>query len=66
MVEWRMGGRGVLASRPGDASSDQGNQYRARLYPTVLARRRVVMRMDRKGNCYDSCAGRKFLQHVKE
>ena len=29
--------------------SDQGNQYRARLYRTVLARRGVVLSMSRKG-----------------
>ena len=34
--------------------SDQGNQYRAGLYQTVLARRGVVMSMSRKGNCYDN------------
>lgn len=34
--------------------SDQGNQYRATLYQTLLARRRVMASMSRKGNCYDN------------
>jgi putative transposase len=45
--------------------SDQGNQYRAGLYQTVLARRGVVMSMSRKGNCYDNAPVESFFSTLK-
>ena len=45
--------------------SDQGNQYRAGLYQTVLARRGVVMSMSRKGNCYDNAPVESFFSSLK-
>ena len=37
--------------------SDQGKQYRASLYQTLLARPGVVPSTNRKGPCYDNAAG---------
>lgn len=45
--------------------SDQGNQYRARLYQTLLARRGVVVSMSRKGNCYDNAPVESFFSSLK-
>ena len=45
--------------------SDQGNQYRATLYQAVLARRGVVMRRSRKGNCYDNACVERFFSSLK-
>ncbi len=45
--------------------SDQGNQYRATLYQTILARRGVVSSMSRKGNCYDNAPGESFFSSLK-
>ena len=45
--------------------SDQGNQYRATLYQTILARRGVVMSMSRKGNCYDNAPVESFFSSLK-
>jgi transposase InsO family protein len=46
--------------------SDQGNQYRAGLYRTVLARRGVVLSMSRKDNCYDNAPVESFFQFAQE
>lgn len=45
--------------------SDQGNQYRASLYQTMLARRGVVPSMSRKGNCYDNAPVESFFSSLK-
>ncbi|MGH7182712.1 MAG: transposase [Nitrospiraceae bacterium] len=45
--------------------SDQGNQYRAGLYQTVLTRRGVVLSMSRKGNCYDNASVESFFSSLK-
>jgi putative transposase len=45
--------------------SDQGNQYRAGLYQTLLARRGVVASMSRKGNCYDNAPVESFFSTLK-
>lgn len=45
--------------------SDQGNQYRASLYQTLLARRGVVVSMSRKGNCYDNASVESFFSSLK-
>jgi len=45
--------------------SDQGNQYRATLYQTLLARRGVVPSMSRKGNCYDNAPVERFFRSLK-
>ena len=45
--------------------SDQGNQYRASLYQTILARRGVVVSMSRKGNCYDNAPVESFFSSLK-
>lgn len=45
--------------------SDQGNQYRAMLYQTVLARRGVIASMSRKGNCYDNAPVESFFSSLK-
>jgi len=45
--------------------SDQGNQYRASLYQTILARRGVVMSMSRKGNGYDNACVESFFSSLK-
>lgn len=45
--------------------SDQGNQYRATLYQTLLARRGVVPSMSRKGNCYDNAPVESFFSSLK-
>jgi transposase InsO family protein len=45
--------------------SDQGNQYRATLYQTILARRGVVLSMSRKGNCYDNAPVESFFSSLK-
>jgi len=45
--------------------SDQGNQYRASLYQTLLARRGVVPSMSRKGNCYDNAPVESFFSSLK-
>lgn len=45
--------------------SDQGNQYRATLYQTLLDRRGVVASMSRKGNCYDNAPVESFFSTLK-
>lgn len=45
--------------------SDQGNQYRATLDQTLLARRRVMASMSRKGNCYDNAPVESFFSSLK-
>ena len=45
--------------------SDQGNQYRATLSQTVLARRGVGSRMRRKGNCSDNAPVERFFSSLK-
>ena len=45
--------------------SDQGNQYRASLYQTLLTRRGVVMSISRKGNCYDNALVESFFSSLK-
>lgn len=45
--------------------SDQGNQYRARLYQQLLQRRGVVPSMSRKGNCYDNAPVESFFSSLK-
>lgn len=45
--------------------SDQGNQYRASLYQTLLARRGVVVSMSRRGNCYDNAPVESFFSSLK-
>ena len=45
--------------------SDQGNQYRASLYQTLLTRRGVVMSMSRKGTCYDNAPVESFFSSLK-
>ena len=45
--------------------SDQGNQYRATLYQTLLARRGVVPSMSRKGNCYNNAPVESFFSSLK-
>lgn len=45
--------------------SDQGNQYRASLYQTLLARRGVVPSMSRKGNGYDNAPVESFFSSLK-
>jgi transposase InsO family protein len=45
--------------------SDQGNQYRASLYQTLLARRGVVVSMSRRGNCYDNAPVESFFSALK-
>lgn len=45
--------------------SDQGNQYRASLYQTLLARRGVIVSMSRKGNCYDNAPAESFFSSLK-
>ena len=45
--------------------SDQGNQYRASVYQTLLARRGVVPSMSRKGNCYDNAPVESFFSSLK-
>ncbi len=45
--------------------SDQGNQYRATLYQTVLARRGVIASMSRKGNGYDNAPMESFFSSLK-
>lgn len=44
---------------------DQGCQYRASLYQTLLARRRVVVSMSCKGNCYDNAPVESFFSSLK-
>ncbi len=45
--------------------SDQGNQYTASLYRTVLTRRGVVLSVSRKGNCYDNAVVESFFSTLK-
>jgi transposase InsO family protein len=45
--------------------SDQGHQYRASLYQTLVARRGVVVSMSRKGNCYDNAPVESFFSSLK-
>ncbi len=45
--------------------SDQGNQYTAGLYRTILTRRGVVLSLSRKGNCYDNAVVESFFSSLK-
>ena len=45
--------------------SDQGTQYRATLYQTILARRGGRPSMSRKGNCYDKAPVESFFSSLK-
>lgn len=45
--------------------SDQGNQYTASLYRTILTRRGVVLSLSRKGNCYDNSVVESFFSSLK-
>ena len=45
--------------------SDQGNQYTASLYQTLLTRRGVVLSLSRKGNCYDNAPVESFFSTLK-
>ena len=45
--------------------SDQGNQYTASLYQTVLTRRGVVLSFSRKGNCDDNAVVESFFSTLK-
>ena len=45
--------------------SDQGNQYRAMLYQTLLTRRGGIASMSRKGNCYDNAPVESFFSTLK-
>lgn len=45
--------------------SDQGNQYTASLYQTILIRRGVVLSLSRKGNCYDNAVVESFFSTLK-
>lgn len=45
--------------------SDQGNQYTASLYRTILTRRGVVLSLSRKGNCYDNAVVESFFSSLK-
>ena len=45
--------------------SDQGNQYTANLYRTILTRRGVVLSLSRKGNCYDNAVAESFFSSLK-
>ena len=45
--------------------SDQGNQYTASLYQTLLTRRGVVLSLSRKGNCYDNAVVESFFSTLK-
>lgn len=45
--------------------SDQGNQYTASLYRTILTRRGVVLSLSRKGNCYDNAVVESFFSTLK-
>ena len=62
------GGRAsaLLRHPPGlDHHSDQGNQYRAGLYHTVLTQRGVVLSISRKGNCYANAPVESFFSSLK-
>jgi putative transposase len=76
VVGWAMSARQTLAvvaeawqhRRPAPGlvhHSDQGNQYRATLYQTLLTRRGVVPSMSRKGNCYDNAPVESFFSSLK-
>jgi transposase InsO family protein len=45
--------------------SDQGKQYTASLYQTLLARRGVILSLSRKGNCYDNAPVESFFSTLK-
>ena len=45
--------------------SDQGNQYTASLYRTILTWRGVVLSLSRKGNCYDNAVVESFFSSLK-
>jgi len=45
--------------------SDQGNQYTATLYRTILTRRGIQLSLSRKGNCYDNAVGESFFSTLK-
>ena len=45
--------------------SDQGKQYTASLYQTLLTRRGVILSLSRKGNCYDNAPVESFFSTLK-
>lgn len=45
--------------------SDQGKQYTASLYQTILANRGVILSLSRKGNCYDNAPVESFFSTLK-
>ena len=45
--------------------SDQGKQYTASLYQTLLARRGVIPSLSRKGTCYDNAPVESFFSTLK-
>lgn len=45
--------------------SDQGKQYIASLYQSVLGRRGVIPSMSRRGNCYDNAPVESFFSTLK-
>ena len=45
--------------------SDQGSQYRERLYQQLLLQRGLVPSVSRKGNCYDNAPVESFFSSLK-
>jgi putative transposase len=45
--------------------SDQGKQYRASVYQTMLTRRGAILSLSRKGNCYDNAVVESFFSTLK-
>src|SRR4051812_17731089 len=45
--------------------SDQGRQYSAEAYQTVLAEQGISVSMSRKGNCYDNAVVESFFSTLK-
>jgi transposase InsO family protein len=45
--------------------SDQGKQYIASVYQTMLVRRSVILSLSRKGNCYDNAPVESFFSSLK-
>ena len=45
--------------------SDQGSQYAATHFKTLLARHEAVQRMSRRGNCYDNAHAESFWSRFK-
>ena len=45
--------------------SDQGSQYSATTFKTLVARHEVVQSMSRRGNCYDNAHAESFWSRLK-